>query len=104
MCDVSDYVVGTVLGKKRDKKPFIIHYASKNLDSAQVNYSTTKKELPAIVFALDKFRSYLIGSSIASFIDYVVLKYLLSKKEAKPRLNRWILLFQEFDITIKDKK
>ena len=67
------------------------------------SYSTTEKELLAVVFDLDKFRSYLIGSLIVCFIDHAALKYLLSKKEAKPRLIRWILLLQEFDITIKDK-
>ena len=55
MCDTSDYAGGVVLGQRRDKKPFVIHYASKTLDSAQVNYSTTEKEILAIVFTLDKF-------------------------------------------------
>ena len=104
MCDLSDYAVGVVLGQMCDKKPFVIHYASKTLDTAQVNYSTTKKELLAVVFALDKFRSYLIGLPIVCFTDHATLKYLLSKKVAKPRLIRWILLLQEFDIIIKDKK
>ena len=56
MCDASDYAVGAVLGQRKDKKPYVIYYASKSLDSAQMNYSTTEKELLAIVFALDKFR------------------------------------------------
>ena len=84
MCDASDYAVGAVLRQRCDKKPHVIHYASKTLDSAQVNYSTIEKELLAVVFALDKFRSYLIGSPIIYFIDHATLKYLLSKKEAKP--------------------
>ena len=100
MCDASDYAVGAALGKRRDKKPHVLHYASKTLDAAQVNDSTTEKELLAVVFALDKFRSYLIGSPIVYFTDHVALKYLLSKKEAKPRWIRWILLLQEFDIKI----
>ena len=74
------------------------------LNSAQMNYSTTEKELLAVVFALEKFRSYLVGSPIVVFSDHAALKYILSKKEAKPRLIRQILLLQEFDITIKDKK
>ena len=69
-----------------------------------MNYSTTEKELLAVVFALDKFRSYLVGSPIVVFSDHAALKYLLSKKDAKPRLIRWILLLQEFDLTIQDKK
>ena len=82
----------------------MIYYASKTLDSAQVNYTTTEKEFLVVVFALEKFRSYIVGSSVAIFIDHTVLKYLLSKQDTKPRLTRWILLYQEFNLTIKDKK
>ncbi|MGV8048625.1 Ty3/Gypsy family RNase HI domain-containing protein, partial [Mycobacterium kansasii] len=78
-----------------------MHYASKTLNPAQVNYSTTEKELLAVVFALDKFRSYLIGSKIIIYTDHAALKYLLSKNDAKPRLIRWILLLQEFDLEIR---
>ena len=67
MCDASDYAVSAELGQRRDKKPNVLHYASKTLDTAQVNYSTTEKELLAIVFALDKFRSYLIGVAYCLF-------------------------------------
>ena len=104
MCDASNYAVGAVLGQRREGKPFVVYYASRTLNSAQMNYSTTEKELLAVVFALDKFRSYLIGSPIIVFTDHAALKYLLSKKDAKARLIRWILLLQEFDLTIKDKK
>ncbi|RDY06962.1 Retrovirus-related Pol polyprotein from transposon opus, partial [Mucuna pruriens] len=72
--------------------------------AATLNYTTTEKELLAIVFALDKFRSYLLGSKIVVFPDQVALKYLLKKLDAKPRLIRWILLLQEFDVEIRDKK
>ena len=68
------------LGQRTDKDPFIIHYASKTLDSAEVNYSITKNELLAIVFALGKFRSYLIGLPVVCFTNHATLKYLLSKK------------------------
>ena len=60
MCDVSDYVVGAVLGKRVDKKLNVIHYASKTLDNAQRNYATTEKEFLAVVFACDKFRPYVV--------------------------------------------
>ena len=69
-----------------------------------MNYSTTEKELLAVVFALDKFRSYILSSLVVVFTDHATLKYLLSKKDAKPRLIRWILPLQEFNVTIKDKK
>jgi hypothetical protein len=104
MCDASDYTVGAVLGQRKDKKSYVIYYASKSLNSAQMNYTTTEKQLLAVVFACEKFRSYLVGSPVVVFSDHSALKYLLSKKDSKARLVQWILLFQEFDITIKDKK
>ena len=104
MCDASDYAIGAVLRKKEDKKAFVICYASKTLDSAQSNYTTTEKEFFVVVFALENLRSYIVGSPVTIFTDYVALKYLLSKQDTKPRLTRWILLCQEFNLTIKDKK
>jgi hypothetical protein len=82
----------------------VIYYSSRTLNNAQLNYSTTEKELLAVVFALDKFRSYLLGSKIIIYSDHAALKYLFSKKDAKSCLIRWILLLQEFDIEIRDKK
>ena len=69
-----------------------------------MNYTTTEKELLVVVFACDKFRSFLVGSPVVVFSDYAAFKYLFSKKDSKAILVRWILLLQEFDITIKDKK
>ncbi|CAN6583381.1 unnamed protein product [Malus baccata var. baccata] len=104
MCDASDYALGAVLGQRKDKRPHVIYYASRTLNDAQLNYSTTEKELLAVVFALDKFRSYLLGTKVIIYTDHAALKYLFTKKEAKPRLIRWMLLLQEFDIEIRDKK
>ncbi|KAI5342851.1 hypothetical protein L3X38_010727 [Prunus dulcis] len=104
MCDASDYAVGAVLGQRVDKKQYAIYYASRTLNDAQLNYSTTEKEFLAVIFALEKFRSYLITNKVIVYTDHAALKYLLAKKDAKPRLIRWILLLQEFDLEIKDKK
>ncbi|WJZ98606.1 hypothetical protein VitviT2T_017118 [Vitis vinifera] len=104
MCDASDFAIGAVLGQREDGKPYVIYYASKTLNEAQRNYTTIEKELLAAVFALDKFRAYLVGSFIIVFIDHLTLKYLLTKQDAKARLIRWILLLQEFDLQIGDKK
>ena len=104
MCDALDYMVGAGLGQRLDKKPTTICYASKTLIEAQINYMTTEKELLVVVYALEKFRPYILGSNIIIYADHAALKYLLSKKEAKPRLIRWVLFFQEFDLEIKDKK
>ncbi|KAL0286859.1 UNVERIFIED_CONTAM: Retrovirus-related Pol polyprotein from transposon.6 [Sesamum radiatum] len=104
MCDASNHAIGAVLGQRVGKDPHAIYYVSRMLDGAQTNYTTTEKELLAIVFALEKFRPYLLGTKVIVYSDHAALKYLLSKKDAKPRLLRWILLLQEFDLTIKDKK
>ena len=104
MCDASDFVVGAVLGQTNDKKHYAIAYASKTLARPQLNYATTEKELLAVVFAIDKFRSYLVGAKVIVYMDHAALKYLLTKKDAMPQLIRWILLLQEFDIEIRDKK
>jgi len=103
MCDASDHAVGAVLGQKRDKKPVVIYYASKTLDEAQQNYTTIEKELLAVVYTMEKFRSYLLCSKVIVYTDHSALKHLLKKKYAKPRLIRWILLLQEFDLEMKDK-
>ena len=104
MCDASDYTVGAFLGQREDKVFHAIYYASKVLNEAQVNYATTEKEMLAIVFALEKFRSYLVGLKVIIFTDHATIKHLLTKADSKPRLIRWVLLLQEFDIVIKDKK
>ncbi|CAL9005440.1 unnamed protein product, partial [Prunus brigantina] len=104
MCDASDFAIGAVLGQKKNKLHHVIHYASQTLNDAQLNYSTTEKELLAVVFALEKFRSYLVGSKVIVYSDHAALRYLLTKKDAKPHLIRWILLLQEFDLEIRDKK
>ena len=104
MCDASDYAIGAVLGQKREKIFQVIYYASRTLNDAQLNYATTEKELLAIVFAFDKFRPYLIGNKVVVHTDHSAIKYLMTKKDAKPLLIRWVLLLQEFDVEIKDKK
>ncbi|TQE06590.1 hypothetical protein C1H46_007832 [Malus baccata] len=81
MCDASDYAVGAVLGQRKDRLPHVIYYASRTLNDAQLNYATTEKELLAVVFALEKFRSYLIGAKVIVYTDHAALKYLLSKKK-----------------------
>jgi hypothetical protein len=104
ICDASDYAMGAVLGQTKDKKHHAIAYASKTLIGPQLNYATTEKYLLAVVFAINKFRSYLVGAKVIIYSDHATLKYLLTKKDAKPHLIRWILLLQEFDLEIKDKK
>ena len=94
MCDASDYAVGAVLGQRVDKKLNVIYYASRTLDAAQMNYATTEKEFLAVLFACDKFMPYIIDSKVTIHTDHSAIKYLMNKKDAKPRLIRWVLLLQ----------
>ena len=103
MCDACDLAIGVVLGQKEDGKPYVVYYERKTFNEAQRNYTTIKKELLVVVYALDKFRAYLVRSDIIIFIDHSTLKYLLTKQDAKARLIRWVLLLQEFKLQIKDK-
>ncbi|GKB59566.1 reverse transcriptase domain-containing protein [Tanacetum coccineum] len=104
MCDASDYAVGAVLGQRKTKHFQPIHYASKTMTDAQSHYTTTEKELLAVVYAFEKFWPYLVLSKTIVYTDHSTLKYLLAKQDAKPRLLCWILLLQEFDVFIRDKK
>ncbi len=104
MCDASDNAIRVVLVQKKGMDPHVICYASKMLDDAQKNYTTTEKELLVVVFALEKFRSYLIGTEkIIVYIDHTAVRHLMHKKEDKPRLIRWLLLFQEHQLDVRDK-
>nr|GEV61716.1 reverse transcriptase domain-containing protein [Tanacetum cinerariifolium] len=104
MCDASDFAVGAVLGKRIEKHFRPIHYASKTMTEAESNYMTTEKEMLAVVYAFEKFRSYLIMNKSIVYTDHSALKYLFAKKDAKARLLRWILLLQEFDFKVVDTK
>jgi hypothetical protein len=87
MCDVSDYVVGAVLDQSKDNKHYAISYASETLTGPQLNYATTEKKLLAVVFAIKKFRSYLVGAKVIVYTDHSALKYLLDKERCKTMLD-----------------
>ena len=92
MCDSSAVAFGVVLGQRRDKILHPIYYSSKSLNESQKNYTVTEQELLAIVFAFEKFCSYLLGTRVIVHTDHSALRYLMAKKDAKPRLIRWLLL------------
>ena len=105
ICDANDYAMGAVLGQRIEKIFKVINYASKTFNEAQENYSTTKKKkMLAMVFACEKAKPYILGSHVIIHIDHAVIKHFMEKKDAKPRLIRWVLLLKEFDLEIKDKK
>ncbi|GJS79973.1 reverse transcriptase domain-containing protein [Tanacetum coccineum] len=104
MCDASDYAIGAVLGQRVEKHFRPIHYASKTMTEAESNYTTTEKEMLAVVYAFEKFRSYLIMNKSVVYTDHSALKYLFNRKDAKARLLRWVLLFQKFNFSVIDTK
>nr|GEW92203.1 reverse transcriptase domain-containing protein [Tanacetum cinerariifolium] len=104
MCDASNFAIGAVLGQRIEKHFRPIHYASKTMTEAESNYTTTEKEMLAVVYAFEKFHSYLIMNKSIVYTDHSALKYLFAKKDAKTRLLRWILLLQEFNFTVIDTK
>ena len=104
MCGASDYEMGAVLGQRTEKIFRAIYYANKTFNEAQESYSTIEKEMLAMVFSCEKFRPYILGSHVIIHKDHASIKYLVEKKDAKPRLIIWVLLLKEFDIEIKDKK
>nr|GEV29173.1 reverse transcriptase domain-containing protein [Tanacetum cinerariifolium] len=89
MCDASDFTIGAVLGQRHEKHFKPIHYASKKMTDTESNYTTTEKEMLAVVIV---------------HTDHSTLKYLFAKKDAKERLLRWVLLLQEFDFKVLDTK
>ena len=94
MCDASDYAMGALLGQRTEKIFRAIYYASKTFHEAKKTYSTTEKEMLEMVFAYEKFRPYILGSYVIIHTDHATIKYLMAKKDAEPRLVRWVLLLQ----------
>ena len=86
MCDASDYAMRVVLGQRKEKNFRVIYYGSKTFNEAQENYSITEKEMLEMVFTCEKFRPYILGSSVIIHIDHAAIKYLMATKDAKPRL------------------
>ncbi|GJY30632.1 reverse transcriptase domain-containing protein [Tanacetum coccineum] len=104
MCDASDFAIGAVLGQHHEKHFKPIHYVSKTMTEAESRYTMTEKEMLAVVYAFEKFRSYLILNKSIVYMDHSALKYLFAKKDSKARLLRWVLLLQEFDFNVIDTK
>ena len=84
--------MGVILRQRTEKIFKAIYYASKNFNKAQENYSTIENEMLAMVFAYEKFRPYILGSPVIIHTNHAAIRYPMAKKEAKPRLIRWVLL------------
>nr|XP_009791419.1 PREDICTED: uncharacterized protein LOC104238681 [Nicotiana sylvestris] len=96
--------IGAVLGQCHKKILHPVYYASKTLNGTQINYTVTEQELLAIVYAFENFRAYLLGSKVIVYTNHAAFRYLMAKKDFKPRLILWVLLLQEFDFEVKARK
>ncbi|GJT29051.1 reverse transcriptase domain-containing protein [Tanacetum coccineum] len=103
MCDASDFALVQSWATRHEKHFRPIHYASKTMNEAESRYTTTEKEMLAVVYAFEKFRSYLVMNKCTVYTDHSALKYLFAKKDSKARLLRWVLLLQEFAFDINEK-
>ncbi|GKF61020.1 reverse transcriptase domain-containing protein [Tanacetum coccineum] len=104
MCDASYFAIGAVLRQRHEKHFRPIHYASKTMSEAESHYITMEKEMSIVVYAFEKFRSYLILNKSIVYTDHSAIKYLFAKKDSKARLLRWVLLLQEFKFKVIDTK
>jgi len=101
--DASDTAIGAVLGQEENNLPYAIYFISKNMTPAELNYTGTEKEFLAVVYAINKFRHYITGYTTFVHTDHSAIKYLMNKSVTNTRVTRWLLLLQEFDITIVDR-
>lgn len=101
--DASDTAIRAVLGQEEDRKPYVIYYISKNLTPTELNYTMTEKEFLAVIYAINKCRHSIIGYPVVLYTDHSIIKYLANKPITNGRVTRWLIILQEFDITIKDQ-
>jgi len=99
---MSDTVIGVVLSQEEDKKPYAIYYISKNITPVELNYIVIEKEFLVFIYAINKFKHYITGYPIVLYTNYSAIKYLANKRIRNGRVTHWLLLLQEFGITIMD--
>eukprot|EP00253_Pinus_taeda_P022517 PITA_22517 len=98
-----DTAIGAVLGQEENNLPYDIYFISKNMTSAELNYTVTEKEFLAVIYAINKFRHYITSYTTFVNTDHSAIKYLMNKLVTNARVTKWLLLLQEFDITIVNR-
>eukprot|EP00253_Pinus_taeda_P020172 PITA_20172 len=101
--DASNTAIGVVLGQEENGLPYAIYFISKNMTPAELNYTVTEKEFLAVIYAINKFRHYITSYTTFVHTDHSAIKYLMNKSVTNARVTRWLLLLQEFDITVVDR-
>ena len=81
MCNGNYISIGIILEQKKEGRHHVICYISKTLDASQRNYTTTEKEMLAVVYAFERLRQYLICSKVVMFTDHSTLKFLMTKRK-----------------------
>jgi hypothetical protein len=101
--DASNTAIGASLGQNENLMTYAIYFIRKNLTLAELNYTVTEKEMLAVVHVVNKFRHYIIGYEVFIHTDHSAIKYLMKKPITNGRITRWLLLMQEFKITILNR-
>ena len=100
-CDASNIAIGAVLAQNlHGDRDSPIYYASRLLNSAEKNYSTTKREALAMIYSVGKFMHYLPANHFVFYLDHQALIYLVNRQVVSERIARWMLLLQEYDLAI----
>ena len=102
-CDASDYGLGAVISQEQEGSERVMAYAGRVLDNRERRYSTTKKEMLAMVYAIRHFRHYLYGRPFTVRTDYNALKWLQSVKEPEGQVTRWLKLLVQYDYKIEHR-
>ena len=92
--------IGGVLDQKEGQEPYAIYFISKNLTPAELNYTVTEKEFLAVVYSINKFRHYITGYEVFAHTNHSAIRYLMNKPITNGRVTWWLLLLQEFNITV----
>ena len=92
--------MGSALGQVEEKLTYAIYFISKNLSKTELNYTVTEKELLVVVHSLNKFKNYITDYKTFVHTDHAAIKYLMNKPNVNARIIRWLLLLQQFDLTI----
>jgi hypothetical protein len=101
--DAFDTTIGGVLGQKEDQQSYAIYFVRKNLSPAELNYIVTEKEILAVFHAINKFHHYITGYEVFVHTDHFAIRFLMNKPITNGRVTRWLLLLQEFNITMLDQ-
>jgi len=101
--DASGTMIGVVLGQEENNLPYAIYFIIKNMTPVELNYTVTEKEFLAVIYSINKFQYYITGYPTFVHIDHSAINYLMNKSITNARVTRWLLLLQEFDITIVDQ-